>query len=83
MKKIYMDRENLILAFKEAKENKTDICVEIKLPEQKTTEKIINNYESLDIKLNYYLDAYNEDLTHKHNGEIRIVKAYPVDWWMN
>ena len=49
-----MTREYLKDAFKAAKENKCAICVEIEMPGQKSNELIINDYDALDNKLEYY-----------------------------
>lgn len=76
-----MTREDLKAAFALAKDNKNDICVEIEMPNQKTTEKIINEYAALDNKLDYYLKVYDENLIHSMNDRIKIVKVYPFDWY--
>ena len=76
-----MKQKDLIAVFKAAKENKNGICIEVKIPGQKTTEKIINDYEALDSKLIYYAENYDEDLRHIRNAEVRIVRAYPCDFY--
>ncbi len=76
-----MTREELKNAFSEAKENKCGICVEIQMPGQKTNELIINDWSALDNKLEYYLKAYDENLVHSMNNQIKIVKAYPCDYY--
>ena len=76
-----MKQKDLIAAFKAAKENKNGICVEVKIPGQKTTEKIINDYEALDTKLIYYAENYDDELRHLHNKEVKIVRAYPCDFY--
>lgn len=76
-----MTRDELVEAFKMAKANKNGICVEIEMPGQKTTEKIINDYEALENKLTYYMKTYDENLVHCMNDRIKIVKAYPCDWY--
>ena len=77
-----MNREDLKAAFKLAKENKNGICVEIQMPNQKTNELIINDYSALDVKLEYYLKAYAENLVHSMNDRIKIVDAYPCDYYV-
>ena len=37
-------------------------------------EMIVNSTENFEAKLQYYAQAYNEDLTLKHNSNIKIVK---------
>lgn len=69
-------------AFEEAKKNKCAICVEIKMPGQETNELIINSYEALDNKLEYYLKAYDKKLIHSMNDRIKIVDAYPCDYYV-
>lgn len=76
-----MTREELKAAFAEAKENKCGICVEIQMPGQKTNELIINDWSALDVKLEYYLKAYDENLVHSMNDRIKIVKVYPCDYY--
>lgn len=76
-----MSKYELKEVFKEAKENKNGICVELEMPNQDTTEKIINDYEALDTKLTYYLCAYDDNLIHNNVRQIKIVKAYPYDWY--
>lgn len=77
-----MNRKDLEAAFKLAKENKTGICVEIQMPNQKTNELIINDYSALDVKLEYYLKAYDENLVHSMNDRIKIVNAYPCEYYV-
>ena len=62
-----MTRKDLENAFEEAKENKSAICAEIEMPGQLTNELIINSFEALDNKLNYYLKTYDENLVHCMN----------------
>ena len=76
-----MTRKDLENAFKEAKENKSAICAEIEMPGQLTNELIINSYEALDNKLNYYLKTYDENLVHCMNDRIKIVDIYPCDYY--
>ena len=76
-----MTREYLKAAFKAAKENKCAICVEIEMPGQKSHELIINNYDALDNKLEYYLKAYDDNLVHSMNDRIKIVDVYPCDYY--
>jgi len=77
-----MNRKDLEAAFKLAKENKNGICVEIQMPNQKTNELIINDYSALDVKLEYYLKAYDENLVHSMNDRIKIVNAYPCEYYV-
>lgn len=77
-----MNRKDLEAAFKLAKENKNGICVEIQMPNQKTNELIINDYSALDAKLEYYLKAYDENLVHSMNDRIKIVNAYPCEYYV-
>ena len=79
---LFMNREYLKEKFKEAKENKCDICVEVTIPGQDDTEYIINKYNSLDNKLKYYLKAYDENLAHSMNDHIRMVKIFCLNFYM-
>ncbi len=75
-----MTLEDLEKVFEEARENKCCICVEITIPGQEDTELIINKYESLDNKLQYYKQTYDEKLINKKCNDIRIVSALALDF---
>ena len=75
-----MTLEDLEKVFEEARENKCCICVEITIPGQEDTELIINKYESLDNKLQYYKQTYDEKLINKKRNDIRIVSALALDF---
>ncbi len=76
-----MRRENLISVFDTAKLMKNDIAVEVTIPEQETTEVIINRYENLDNKLAFYTKAYDENCVHCMNKEVKIVNAWCVNFF--
>lgn len=73
-----MNREQMKEQFELAKINDCGICIEISMPNQIQNELIINDNGSLDVKLEYYLSAYDEYLVHKNNSEIIIYDIYPV-----
>lgn len=75
-----MNIELLEKTFNEAKERECCICVEVTIPGQNDTELIINKFESLDNKLEYYKKTYDENLVHKNCSEIKIVSAIPIDF---
>lgn len=68
-----MTLTDLIETFEKAKEQGLDIAIEVTVEGQEDTELIINHNASIDNKLAYYKKAYNEDLTHKNNENVRIV----------
>lgn len=72
-----MNKNDLRNIFKIAKENKCGICVEILMPNDKV-EYIINDFDNLDEKLEYYLKTYNEELSHKYADMVGICGAFPV-----
>lgn len=72
--------DDLIDAFNEAQKDNCDICVEITIPGQNDTEFIINRNKSLANKLEYYCNAYDENLIHRHNKAIRIVSVVPIEF---
>lgn len=72
-------KEYLINTFKEAKTNNKSICVEVTIPGQNDTEYIINKNESIENKLEYYLNTYNDKLEHNRNNLVRIVNVFAVD----
>ena len=68
---------DLEVAFKKCKELNRGIEILIEMPELPHCEIICNTYENLDKKLEYYLKAYNEDLTLKTFNKIKII-AYCI-----
>lgn len=64
---------DLIKALETAKEQELDIAIEVTVEGQESTELIMNRNASIENKLAYYKEAYNEDLTHKNNANVRIV----------
>lgn len=76
-----MDKQSLISVFDTAKLCKNDIAVEVTIPGQKTTEVIVNRYENLDNKLEFYKKAYDENCVHCMNKEVRIVDAWCVNFF--
>ena len=66
-------KEQLEKTLLDAKSHKMDICIEVTIPGTKSTELIINRCENIDNKLAYYLAAYDNDLVHKNNEEVKIV----------
>ena len=78
MKHTYLNNiEGLKIAFKKCKELNRGIEILIEMPDLPSCEIICNPYENLDKKLEYYLKAYNQDLTLKTFDKIKIV-AYGV-----
>jgi hypothetical protein len=77
-----MTKKELKKIFMEAKDNKCDVCVEVTIPGQKDTEYIINKNKSIDNKLEYYDQAYDDNLIHVYNDAIRIVNAFALDFYM-
>jgi hypothetical protein len=76
-----MKKENLISIFDTAKLMKNDIAIEVTIPGQETTEVIINRYENLDNKLEFYTKAYDENCVHCMNNEVKIVNAWCVNFF--
>lgn len=72
--------DDLIDAFHDAQEENLDICIEMTIPGQNETEFVINRNKSLASKLEYYCNTYDENLIHKHNKEIKIVSATPIEF---
>ena len=77
-----MTKEELKKAFALAKESKLDIYVAITIPGQNDCEYIVNKYNSLDNKLEYYCKAYDEDCVHCMNNQVRIVDAGVIDFYV-
>lgn len=74
-----LTKEHLIKTFKEAKANNQGVCIEVTIPGQDDTEYIINKHTSIDNKLDYYLNTYNDKLEHNRNSNVRIVSVYAID----
>lgn len=72
-------KQDLIDKFLYAKENNKSVGIEVTIPGQKDTEYIINKNESINNKLEYYKDTYNDKLEHIRNKEIKIVNVFVVD----
>lgn len=47
--------------------------IKLKMPSQKEPEIIMNYNSSIDVKLEYYLNTYDDNLVHKNNSEIQII----------
>lgn len=71
-----MTKESLIQLFQEAKEKEHHfIAVKIEMPGFPKPEVIVNSSENFEEKLNYYKNAYNDNLELKTFNKIRIVDA--------
>ena len=77
-----MTKEQLINIFMEAKRNKCDICVELTIPCQNDTEFIVNKNKSIENKLKYYIETYDDELKHRRNNNIRIINAFAIDFYL-
>ena len=65
--------EELKKAFEKCKQQSRGIEILIEMPDLPSCEVICNPYENLDKKLDYYLKAYNENLTLKTFDKIKII----------
>ena len=74
----FKDLEKLFL---EAKEQGLDIAVEVTVEGQEDTELIINRNASIDNKLAYYKEVYNENLTHKNNENVKIIGVSMMEYF--
>ena len=69
-----MKMDNLEKCFYEASiKTKKYVGIKIKMESFPKSEIIINQNENFDKKLDYYRNAYNENLTLKNNSGIKIV----------
>lgn len=73
-----MTRDDLIAKAKEIKNNGNMLGIEVTIPNQKATELIINDTDSIDNKVEYYCKAYDENLVHSMNDRIKIVDIIEV-----
>ena len=65
--------KDLISFFNEVKRRGDDVVVKIKLPNQKEPEVIMNYNSSIDVKLEYYKNTYDDNLVHKNCKDIQII----------
>ena len=77
-----MTKKELTTIFMDAKKNKSDVCVELTIPGQSDTEFIINKNASIENKLNYYLEFYDDELKHKNNSDIQIIYAFELNFYI-
>ena len=75
-----LNKQDLINTAEIAKKENICLFIEVTIPGQKETEVIVNRPSSVDNKVKYYLETYNDDLTHKHNPEIKIVQISAGDF---
>ena len=67
-------RENLVNCFTQAEKlNYTYVAVAIDIQGNTQAEIIINHKDNFEAKLNYYLNAYDENLILNADNRIRIV----------
>lgn len=78
-----MTMKDLIDAFEECKKYNLPICVILKLPDTPSNELIINPPDNFEKKLDYYKNMYDENLVNKNNSEIKIVNAFPIEFFLN
>lgn len=78
-----MTIKELEKTFEECKKYNLPVCISVTLPGRESTELIINTVENLDYKLEYYKDAYDENLNLKKNSEIKIIDAFPIQFYLN
>ena len=75
-----LDKQDLINMAELAKAKNICLFVEVTIPGQEETEVIVNRPSSIDNKVKYYLEMYNDDLTSKRNKDIKIVQISAGDF---
>lgn len=76
--------QNLKKCFETAiEEGFLTVGVAVQIGGYEVPEVIINSHENFEKKLEYYLGAYNENLTLKANSDIRIVGFMKGDYVEN
>lgn len=78
-----MTMKDLVDAFEECKKYNLPICVVLKLPDTPSNELIINPPDNFEKKLDYYKNMYDENLVNKNNSEIKILNAFPIEFFLN
>ena len=66
-------KEELKDFFLNMKKEGLDVGIKWKMPNQEEPEIILNYNSSIDTKLEYYLNTYDDNLVHKNNPEIQII----------
>ena len=73
MEKEKLTKDELKSFFLGMKKEGLDVAIKLKMPNQKEPEIIMNYNSSIDVKLEYYLNTYDDNLVHKNNSEIQII----------
>lgn len=68
-----LTKEELKNFFLNMKKEGLDVGIKLKMPNQKEPEIIMNYNSSIDAKLEYYMNTYDDNLVHKNNPEIQII----------
>ena len=80
MDELKLTKQDLIDTAEIAKRENICLFIEVTIPGQEETEVIVNRPSSVDNKLKYYLEMYNDDLTSKRNKDIKIVQISAGDF---
>ena len=80
MDDVKLTKQDLIDTAEIAKKENICLFIEVTIPGQEETEVIVNRPSSVDNKLKYYLEMYNDDLTSKRNKDIKIVQISAGDF---
>ena len=80
MDDLKLTKQDLINMAELAKAKNICLFVEVTIPGQEETEVVVNRPSSVDNKLKYYLEMYNDDLTSKRNKDIKIVQISAGDF---
>lgn len=73
-----MKKIDLIQIALSAIKSGNDLKVEVTIPGQEDTEYIINKNKSIENKLKYYCETYDDDLCHKKNPSVKIIGAETI-----
>lgn len=68
-----LTKEELKEFFLNMKKEGLDVGIKLKMPNQEEPEIIMNYNSSIDTKLDYYMNTYDDNLVHKNNPEIQII----------
>lgn len=71
-----LNKQELIEFIMAVKKKGDDIAIKLQIPNQEKPEIIMNYNASIDTKLKYYIETYDDNLIHKNNSEIRIIDAF-------
>lgn len=76
------NKERLIKMIDNCIKEGNNLVIEIYNPNHPKPEVIINAWENLEYKREYYINAYNDNLEHNNDNNIKIVDFYIEEFYI-